>query len=246
MLDKAPLSDGPDKAPLSGVPEAATGGGDREPMLSPIKTEPPVPLRVRSPPKVPVPIPSVVPVGLELDPKASTAVIPPPPQLPPVIAQKQNPLTDNSEAAAATDTSAPVVANGVSSPEPVQPRIKQLLRKGSLYISPRKMTAIELNVPEMAMLSVTPETDDTDVAVKRTSRILLRGGVGESSVDTSRSDLLSAIRQGLHLKKVQLEERKHEVDTVSWDVAAILERRSALVDSDESSDDSEVDTDWED
>ncbi|XP_031442179.1 wiskott-Aldrich syndrome protein family member 2 isoform X2 [Clupea harengus] len=68
-----------------------------------------------------------------------------------------------------------------------------------------------------------------------------------SDGDPGRSDLLSAIRQGLNLRKVEEQRDQEKRDTVGNDVAAILSRRIAVECSDSEDDSSEFDDDdWSD
>ncbi|XP_041932834.1 wiskott-Aldrich syndrome protein family member 2 [Alosa sapidissima] len=65
--------------------------------------------------------------------------------------------------------------------------------------------------------------------------------------DATRSDLLSAIRQGFNLRKVEEQREQEKRDTVGNDVAAILSRRIAVECSDSEDDSSEFDDDdWSD
>ncbi|XP_053124365.1 actin-binding protein WASF2 isoform X2 [Hemicordylus capensis] len=67
------------------------------------------------------------------------------------------------------------------------------------------------------------------------------------SVSEARSDLLSAIRQGFQLRKVEEEREQEKRDTVGNDVATILSRRIAVEYSDSEDDSSEFDEDdWSD
>ena len=120
-----------------------------------------------------------------------------------------------------------------------------MLRNDSLYISPRKQSIITLAIP--AGISESAEEDTN----KRSSQILKAGGVGDGDVDITRgrSNLLSAIQKGIHLRQVQRQETEEDDDkTDPWDVAAILERRLAIMDSeteDESSEEGTDDSDWD-
>lgn len=115
------------------------------------------------------------------------------------------------------------------------PKLKPLVRKGSLYISPRKQQMIEQSLQ-------VPTDIDPSGFNKRASLILKAGGVDKSDLSDDRSGLLDAIRKGIQLKKVQKEEKEKEtLNTMPWDVAAILERRIALLDSGDSDTDADND-----
>nr|XP_056702907.1 actin-binding protein WASF2 [Euleptes europaea] len=67
------------------------------------------------------------------------------------------------------------------------------------------------------------------------------------AVSEARSDLLSAIRQGFQLRKVEEQREQEKRDTVGNDVATILSRRIAVEYSDSEDDSSEFDEDeWSD
>ena len=82
---------------------------------------------------------------------------------------------------------------------------------------------------------------------KSTNQILRASGV-EMVLTAERTNLLSSIRKGIQLKKVQQKELEENIppDLMPWDVAAILERRKALENSDNELDDGLVqDAEWE-
>ena len=82
---------------------------------------------------------------------------------------------------------------------------------------------------------------------KSTNQILRASGI-ETGITTQRSNLLSSIRKGIQLKKVQQKQLEEKIpsDLMPWDVAAILERRKALEGSDNELDDGLVqDAEWE-
>ncbi|XP_003384080.1 PREDICTED: wiskott-Aldrich syndrome protein family member 1-like [Amphimedon queenslandica] len=82
---------------------------------------------------------------------------------------------------------------------------------------------------------------------KSTNQILRASGI-ETGLTTERSILLSSIRKGIQLKKVQQRQLEEKIpsDLMPWDVAAILERRKALEGSDNELDDGLVqDAEWE-
>ncbi|KAL8220699.1 UNVERIFIED_CONTAM: Wiskott-Aldrich syndrome protein member 2 [Gekko kuhli] len=67
------------------------------------------------------------------------------------------------------------------------------------------------------------------------------------AVSEARSDLLSAIRQGFQLRKVEEQREQEKRDIVGNDVATILSRRIAVEYSDSEDDSSEFDEDeWSD
>lgn len=132
-------------------------------------------------------------------------------------------------------TTTPMMMNGrvpVPSPGPPPP---PLLRRDSLYVSPRKQT-----------LSLS----SADKKRQRASQILETGGIRGGDLSNSRMDLLDAIRKGIQLKEVEKQEREKEnLVNLPWDVATILERRLALEsDSDSSEEEGESinDSEWED
>ena len=113
------------------------------------------------------------------------------------------------------------------------PKFRPMVRKASLYISPHKN--MHTRQKTLDKIVIEPVVDDTE---KRTSKILKAGGVSDGTLDSSRDDLLVAIRTGIRLKKVEKEETERaKRDTMmAWDVAAILERRRAIeLDSDSGS-----------
>ena len=68
-----------------------------------------------------------------------------------------------------------------------------LLKQGSLYISPRKLSVVGLAPP-----------DDVGYSHKRKAGQILRaGGVDSGDLSGSRGNLLEAIRKGIQLRKVQ-------------------------------------------
>lgn len=86
---------------------------------------------------------------------------------------------------------------------------------------------------------------------KSTQHILKAGGVEKAVVSAERTKLLSAIRKGIELKRVQERQRANSSSgndsIMPWDVAAILERRQALENSDNELDDDMVqENEWED
>ena len=119
---------------------------------------------------------------------------------------------------------------------------KPMLRNDSLYISPRKQSIIALSIPVNIEESAEEDTN------KRSSRILKAGGVGDGDIDitSTRSNFLVAIQKGIQLRKVQRQETEED-KTDPWDVAAILERRVAIMDSDseEESEEETDDSDWD-
>lgn len=129
----------------------------------------------------------------------------------------------------------PIVEQAPESIGAQPPKLKPLVRKGSLYISPRKQQMIEQSLQ-------VPTDIDPSGFNKRASLILKAGGVDKSDLSDDRSGLLDAIRKGIQLKKVQKEEKEKEtLNTMPWDVAAILERRIALLDSGDSDTDADND-----
>lgn len=67
------------------------------------------------------------------------------------------------------------------------------------------------------------------------------------AVSDARSDLLSAIRQGFQLRRVEEQREQEKRDVVGNDVATILSRRIAVEYSDSEDDSSEFDEDdWSD
>lgn len=67
------------------------------------------------------------------------------------------------------------------------------------------------------------------------------------AVSDARSDLLSAIRQGFQLRRVEEQREQEKKDVVGNDVATILSRRIAVEYSDSEDDSSEFDEDdWSD
>ena len=83
---------------------------------------------------------------------------------------------------------------------------------------------------------------------KSTNQILRASGV-ETVLTAERTNLLTSIRKGIQLKKVQQKELEENIPSdliMPWDVAAILERRKALENSDNELDDGLVqDAEWE-
>ena len=114
--------------------------------------------------------------------------------------------------------------------------LKLFKRQESLYISPRKQT-----------LTIESIENLTNSRHLRASQILQTGGITGGDLSSSRQDLLEAIRKGIQLKQVKKEEQEREnLQSMPWDVAAILERRRVLEMDTESSDDQSNITDWED
>ena len=83
--------------------------------------------------------------------------------------------------------------------------------------------------------------------VKNANQILKASGVN-TVITSERSNLLMAIRHGIQLNKVKSEEdKRHEDSPMPWDVAAILERRQALANSDNEFEEAAVqEAEWED
>ena len=83
--------------------------------------------------------------------------------------------------------------------------------------------------------------------VKNANQILKASGVN-TVITSERSNLLAAIRHGMQLNKVKSEEdKRHEDSPMPWDVAAILERRQALANSDNEFEEAAVqEAEWED
>ena len=82
---------------------------------------------------------------------------------------------------------------------------------------------------------------------KNSQQILVASGVSNAVISSERNFLLTSIRKGIQLKKVQHEvEMKARMTAMPWDVAAILERRHAMEMSDNDVDDCVVqDAEWE-
>ena len=85
---------------------------------------------------------------------------------------------------------------------------------------------------------------------KKTANQILQSSGVDTALTTERTQLLSAIRHGIQLKKVKQKQREQNKkdEAMPWDVAAILERGEKLKNSDnEHEDDTTVhDTEWED
>lgn len=84
---------------------------------------------------------------------------------------------------------------------------------------------------------------------KSTNQILKASGVETVVISSERNVLLSSIRKGIGLKKVQYlkSTNKKSTELMPWDVAAILERRQALETSDNELEDGLVqDIEWDD
>ena len=92
-----------------------------------------------------------------------------------------------------------------------------------------------------------PPTKDRDVRPRKNSQqILVASGVN-AELTMQRSQLLTSIRKGIQLKKVQHEvQMKERMAAMPWDVAAILERRHAIEMSDNEVEEGVVlDAEWE-
>lgn len=85
------------------------------------------------------------------------------------------------------------VAVSVATESDRKRRPPPLLKQGSLYISPRKLSVVGLTSP-----------DDIGYSHKRKAgQILKAGGVDSGDLSGSRSNLLEAIRKGIQLRKVE-------------------------------------------
>ena len=125
----------------------------------------------------------------------------------------------------------------LSSPPPmtVNGRIPPpLLRRDSLYISPRKQS-----------LKIETIDNRANLNQLRVSQILEMGGIsGGGDLSNSRMNLLEAIQKGIQLKQVEKKARKESLVSMLWDVAAILERRHALELDTDSSEEESDDSEW--
>lgn len=161
------------------------------------------------------------------------------PQLPMIPIHEDEMMTSVNPA---SPNQTPNTPNTVAIPQmtitsPPRTRRYSFMRQESLYISPRKQS-LTINAIDIA-----------NSRRLRASQILQTGGITEGDLSSSRMDLLAAIRKGIQLKKVQKkEEKKNNLASMPWDVAAILERRLVLeMDTDSSEDDIITnDEEWED
>ena len=123
--------------------------------------------------------------------------------------------------------------------------------KHSVLSPPVEATLLQSSQPDTKMdFPVIPGADVYTVGHQTEPKIcpLFVAARDAKTVETPlvRQNLLEAIRAGIQLRKVTLEERSRstaDTSLLAWDVAAILERRMALSESDNDSDVTE--SDWE-
>lgn len=129
----------------------------------------------------------------------------------------------------------PPVPTGVPAPPPPPP--PPMIGQG-----PRPAPA-EAH-PGMAQPTVSPSSTSLTTS-ESSSSVVSETPMPSAEVD-SRSDLLAAIRQGMALKRTQVQEKKKvkEDSNVGMDVASILARRIAVEYS--SSEESDTGSDWDD
>ncbi|KAK3742090.1 hypothetical protein QZH41_017541, partial [Actinostola sp. cb2023] len=130
---------------------------------------------------------------------------------------------------------------GVPAPPPPPP--PPMLGQG-----PRQSASSEsvgMPLPGMQLPTVSPSTTSLTTSESSSSVVSEAAPMPSEEVDT-RSDLLSAIRQGMALKRTQVQEKKKgkEDSNAVMDVASILARRIAVEYS--SSEESETGSEWED
>ena len=121
--------------------------------------------------------------------------------------------------------------------------------KHSVLSPPVEAALLQSSQPDTKMdFPVIPGVDVYTVGHQTEPKTLFVAARDAKTVETPlvRQNLLEAIRAGIQLRKVTLEERSRstaDTSLLAWDVAAILERRMALSESDNDSDVTE--SDWE-